>query len=53
MVTIYFGADSNEAEAKAIGDNLRSPVPAAPVEVIDGGQLNYNYIGRRIKRRST
>jgi dihydroxyacetone kinase-like predicted kinase len=44
VVTIYFGADASEAEAKEINNNISSQYPELQVEVVNGGQPHYEYI---------
>jgi fatty acid kinase len=44
LVTIYYGADTEQAEAERIGESVREKYPALEVEVVAGGQPHYNYI---------
>jgi dihydroxyacetone kinase-like predicted kinase len=44
LVTIYYGADTEGAEAEQIGQSVRKKYPAQEVEVVAGGQPHYNYI---------
>ncbi len=44
VVTIYYGADTEEAEAEECGNNIRHKHPNLQVEVVKGGQPHYNYI---------
>lgn len=44
IITIYFGADTPEAVAQALGAEVRRLYPDQEVEVIDGGQPHYLYI---------
>lgn len=44
IVTIYYGADTEGAEAEEIADGLRQKYPNLEVEAIYGGQPHYNYI---------
>jgi dihydroxyacetone kinase-like predicted kinase len=44
VVTIYYGADTEEAEADECGNNIRNKYPNLQVEVVKGGQPHYNYI---------
>jgi hypothetical protein len=44
IVTIYYGADTEVAEAKGIAEALRQKYPHLEVEAIYGGQPHYNYI---------
>ena len=44
IVTIYFGADTDQAEAERASIILRIEYPQLQVEVVRGGQTHYNYI---------
>jgi DAK2 domain fusion protein YloV len=44
IVTIYYGADTEGAEAEEIAERLRQKYPHLEVEAIYGGQPHYNYI---------
>lgn len=44
LVTIYYGADTEHAEAEQIGESIRKKYPTHEVEVVAGGQPHYNYI---------
>lgn len=44
LVTVYYGADTEQAEAERIGESVREKYPALEVEVVAGGQPHYNYI---------
>ncbi len=44
LVTIYYGADTEQAEAERIGESVREKYPTLEVEVVAGGQPYYNYI---------
>jgi len=44
IIAIYYGADTDEAEAEQVGSNIRQQFPALEVEVSHGGQPHYNYI---------
>ena len=44
LVTIYYGANTECAEAEQIGESIRKKYPAQEVEVVAGGQPHYNYI---------
>jgi hypothetical protein len=44
VVTIYYGADAEAAEAEQIGDSLVKAHPHLQTEVIRGGQPHYSYI---------
>lgn len=44
LVTIYYGANTEQAEAERVGESVREKYPALEVEVVAGGQPHYNYI---------
>jgi dihydroxyacetone kinase-like predicted kinase len=44
VVTIYYGAEAEAAEAERISASITSQYPRLQVEVIRGGQPHYNYI---------
>ena len=44
VVTIYYGDDTELAEAEQIGVGLREEQPHLQIEVVSGGQPYYNYI---------
>jgi len=44
IITIYYGADTDEAEAEQVSAWLGQQYPSLEVEVIKGGQPYYNYI---------
>jgi len=44
IVTIYYGADTESAEAEGIAKLLRQKHPHVEVEVISSGEPHYNYI---------
>jgi uncharacterized protein len=44
VVTIYYGADTTQAEADAAAASVREKHPNLQVEVIKGGQPHYNFI---------
>ncbi len=44
VVTIYYGADAESAEAEQIKASLSERYPQLQVEVIRGGQPHYSYI---------
>ena len=44
VITIYYGADTEEAEAKQVSATIREKNPDLQVEVVRGGQPHYNYI---------
>ena len=44
VVTIYYGADAESAEAEQISASIREQHPQLQIEVIRGGQPHYSYI---------
>ncbi|MEA2085970.1 MAG: DAK2 domain-containing protein, partial [Chloroflexota bacterium] len=44
IVTIYFGADTQPAEAEEVKAAIQEQHPEVEVEVVKGGQPHYNYI---------
>jgi len=44
VITIYYGADTKTAEAEQISNSIREQHPQLQIEVVQGGQPNYNYI---------
>jgi len=44
IVTIYFGADTQPAEAEEVKAAIQGQHPELEVEVVQGGQPHYNYI---------
>lgn len=44
VITIYYGADTVPADAERAGALIHEKYPKLQVEVIQGGQLHYNYI---------
>ena len=44
IVTLFWGASTQEEEAEAAGDAIREQFPDVDVEVVFGGQPHYNYI---------
>jgi len=44
VITIYYGADTEPAEAEQISSTICQQHPQLQVEVIKGGQPHYNYI---------
>jgi len=44
VVTIYYGADAESAEAEQVSAGIREQHPQLQVEVIRGGQPHYSYI---------
>jgi len=44
VVTIYYGADTEAAEAERVSASIREQNPQLQIEVIRGGQPHYNYI---------
>ena len=43
-ITIYFGSDTSEADARDIADELAGSYPGQEFEVVNGGQALYPYI---------
>jgi DAK2 domain fusion protein YloV len=44
VVTIYYGADTDEIHAQSVKDKIIARYPHLQVEVVKGGQPYYNYI---------
>jgi len=44
VVTVYYGADTEAAEAEQIVSSLREQYPQLQVELVRGGQPHWNYI---------
>ncbi len=44
VITIYYGADTTATDAEQVGATIGEKYPELQVEVIQGGQLHYNYI---------
>ena len=44
LVTIYYGSNTEQAEAERVGESVREKYPPLEVEVVAGGQPHYNYI---------
>jgi DAK2 domain fusion protein YloV len=44
LVTLYYGAETREAQATALAHEIRSGFPDHDVEVVRGGQPHYQYI---------
>jgi len=44
VITIYYGADTEPAEAERVSAAIREQYPHLQVEVVRGGQPHYNYI---------
>jgi DAK2 domain fusion protein YloV len=44
LITLYYGADTREAEARTLASGLRRRHPQHDVEVVYGGQPHYYYI---------
>jgi DAK2 domain fusion protein YloV len=44
IITIYYGADTELAEAEQVSASIREQYPQLQVEVVQGGQPYYNYI---------
>ena len=44
VVTIYYGADTESAEAEQVSASIREQNPQLQIEVVRGGQPHYDYI---------
>ncbi len=44
IITIYYGVDTELAEAEQVSASIREQYPQLQVEVVQGGQPHYNYI---------
>ncbi len=44
IITIYYGADTQPAEAEQVSASIRDRYPQLQVEVVRGGQPHYSYI---------
>jgi DAK2 domain fusion protein YloV len=44
IITVYYGADTELAEAEKVSASIREQYPHLQVEVVGGGQPHYNYI---------
>ena len=44
VITIYYGADAELAEAEQVSLSIRKQYPQLQIEVVQGGQPHYNYI---------
>ena len=44
LVTLYYGADTNEVQAKALAEHLCERLAGYEVEVVHGGQPHYDYV---------
>jgi hypothetical protein len=44
IITIYYGADTQQTEAEQVSASIRDRYPQLQVEVVQGGQPHYNYI---------
>ena len=44
IITIYYGADTELAEAEQVSASIREQRPQLQVEIVQGGQPYYNYI---------
>ena len=44
IITIYYGADTELAEAEQVSTSIREEYPQLQVEVVRGGQPHYDYI---------
>jgi len=44
VITVYYGADTEAADAEQVGSSIREQHPQLQIEVVRGGQPHYNYI---------
>ncbi len=44
VVTVYYGEDTEQAEAEGVASNIREQHPHLQVEIVRGGQPHYDYI---------
>ena len=44
VITIYYGADTETAEAEQVSADIRQQYPQLQIELVRGGQPHYNYI---------
>jgi len=44
VITVYYGADTELAEAEQISLSIREQYPQLQIEVVQGSQPHYNYI---------
>ncbi len=44
IITIYYGADTEPAEAEQVSVGIREQHPQLQIDVVQGGQPHYNYI---------
>jgi hypothetical protein len=44
LITIYYGADTESAEAEQVAESVQRKYPSQEVELVAGGQPYYNYI---------
>lgn len=44
LITIYFGQDRTQEQARRLADKISDVCPEIPVEIYEGGQLFYPYI---------
>jgi len=44
VITIYYGTDTEQAEAEQVSSGIRRQYPQLQIEVVRGGQPHYNYI---------
>jgi hypothetical protein len=44
IITIYYGADIDQAKAEALANSIRQNYPDQEIEVVAGGQPHYHYI---------
>ena len=44
VITLYYGADTEAAEAEQVSITIREQYPQLQVDIVRGGQPHYNYI---------
>ena len=44
VLTMYYGAEASQEEAEQLAQDIRQRYPKICVEVVEGGQMHYNYI---------
>lgn len=44
IITLYYGEETTDDEARALADQIRSRYPSQEIEVLNGGQPHYHYI---------
>ncbi|MCL2140088.1 MAG: DAK2 domain-containing protein [Dehalococcoidia bacterium] len=45
VVTLYYGEDTTEADALVVKESILAKYPSLQLEIVNGGQPHYNYIG--------